>query len=146
MLYSIYDKNGNYREFVNEENIHNEIHLSHCLDHHSLTEIAWYIPYKSLEYDRLFSYIWNNNTGLNSRREKYENMIFNEEVKLGQDRLWKSYTNKLIKRENTNSSFQFSYTLDDTTRHDTTRRRRRRRPHQEVVGTIRVWLLILTLS
>lgn len=45
--------------------------LIHCVDHHSLTTIAHYMPYSGKLYSEVFTDIWNNMVGVNPRLEKY---------------------------------------------------------------------------
>lgn len=114
MLYSIYENMGISENFVSNKRFKN-MDITHCIDHHSLTEIAWYIPYMNLEYENLFKFIWNNNVGINPRREKYQNWMLNENVIIGQKRVWKAHTHNLIPRILTDKQKKFKYNLNIST-------------------------------
>ncbi|GAG85598.1 unnamed protein product, partial [marine sediment metagenome] len=46
--------------------------LIHCLDHHSFTELAHYMPYTGEPYSVLFGNIWRQVVGVNPRKPSYE--------------------------------------------------------------------------
>lgn len=75
--------------------------LIHCVDHHSLTDIAHYMPYSKMTYSELFGRVWNEVVGVNPRYPKHleycktiEQQPFVKEVRNAQRDLWisKMYT------------------------------------------------------
>lgn len=46
--------------------------LTHCVDQHTFTEIAHFLPYTGLDFGTVFNNIWNHCTGVNPRAEKYQ--------------------------------------------------------------------------
>lgn len=45
--------------------------IYHCLDHHSITEIAHFYQGSELEASQIFKKIWNDGTGINSRKREF---------------------------------------------------------------------------
>jgi len=75
--------------------------LIHCVDHHSLTELAHYMPYPSPSYKELFCKIWTDVVGVNPRYDRYHNYVKNieqqpfvQQVRTAQRNVWisKMYT------------------------------------------------------
>lgn len=66
------------------------MHIEHCLDHHSLTEIVWYFDISFVEkfnnYSEIFSFIWDRNVSYNPRKSLKKN--FSNDVIKAQKRLW----------------------------------------------------------
>lgn len=94
--------------------------LIHCLDQHSLAEIAHYMPYTKQPYPKLFNNIWTYVVGVNPRYEKnkdyfptMEDQAFVKDVRLAQRDTWisKMYTPQ-PRAVIPNITTDFSYTID----------------------------------
>lgn len=97
MTISIVQNNGETKEFIGE--LPKIMNIEHCLDHHSITEIAhFYISYKKQTPAEIFKIIWEKCTGINSRKQPF---FPNYEVQSAQHRLWLAKT--LKKQKNCNS-------------------------------------------
>jgi hypothetical protein len=71
--------------------------LLHCVDQHTYTQIAHYMPYTpEKDYSTLFGQIWDEVVGMNPRKEKYAQWTpetpFIQQVRLAQWRVWVSQT------------------------------------------------------
>ncbi len=94
--------------------------LIHCLDHHSLTEIAHYMPYTGEPYSELFSKIWNYVVGVNPRYSRFETYYptmeqqpFVQQVRSAQRDVWISKMYKAQTRPTIPDLLvDFSYKLD----------------------------------
>ncbi len=131
MMNSIATNNGSSSLYLTDELI-TEIPLIHCIDFHSLPEIAYYyddigdIPYTEL-FRRLFSEV----TGVNPRKDKYYEYILNDEevimkyhlkyedmefvkkTRKAQKRLWNAkIKSEKIKLERSEETYQVNYNLD----------------------------------
>ncbi len=73
MVSSINDNGGISSEEVDTWKHSRVMPLIHCLDHHSFTDIGWFVNpgYVSQGYGPLFNSIWDNVVGVNSRKWKY---------------------------------------------------------------------------
>lgn len=120
MLGSIMMNNGRYRYTYDSRM--QPMKLIHCLDHHSLTEIAHYMDYSNESYKKVFSNIWNMVVGVNPRKEKYaeyvktmESTDFAKQVRNAQANLWISKLNLSVSRKTIpNYLTRFDYVLDET--------------------------------
>lgn len=71
--------------------------LLHCVDQHTFTQIAHYMPYTpNKDYSTLFGQIWDEVVGMNPRKEKYAQWTsqteFIQQVRRAQWRVWVSQT------------------------------------------------------
>jgi hypothetical protein len=74
-----------------------EMPLYHCLDQHSICEIAHFYVGEELEAKYIFQKIWREGTGINSRKKAFK---VNAEVAKAQELLWISKTSVAeLKRE-----------------------------------------------
>lgn len=104
MTISIVQNNGAIKEFIGE--LPTIMNIEHCLDHHSITEIVhFYISYKRQTPSEIFKIIWEECTGINSRKRSF---LPNIEVQSAQRRLWLAKTLKKIKIKD----FQQSRTIN----------------------------------
>lgn len=72
--------------------------ISHCLDHHSITEICHFYTECNLNPAQIFKLIWDNCTGINSRKRNFKECDL--EIMKAQKRLWIVKSNKpKIERE-----------------------------------------------
>ena len=98
----------------------NTMPLIHCLDHHSLTEIAHFMPYNKTPYPELFGRIWRQVVGVNPRYAKYgeyyptmEQQPFVKEVRAAQRDVWISKMHTPQPRPKlTGLETPFTYRLD----------------------------------
>lgn len=89
MLITLFEKN---MQIVKSELERPEVmDLYHCLDHHSITEIAFFYSGVEKEPAHIFKEIWDNGTGINSRKKQF---IVDNNVKIAQFRLWYAKTTK----------------------------------------------------
>jgi hypothetical protein len=96
--------------------------LYHCIDHHSLPELVWYLTSSGDSYSKVFNKIWNKVTGVNPRLSKFTDHYkimnddhFVKDVKKAQNLLWLSrtvvQTHRVVKEE----EYTFKYSLDVST-------------------------------
>ncbi len=93
--------------------------IVHCIDHHSLTDIAYYTRFELESYEQLFDdLIWTCVTSQNARRNKHKNFTENDEivreVRRAQSLVWLSNMCIQDKRKATEDTFKYSYTLPDS--------------------------------
>jgi hypothetical protein len=94
--------------------------LIHCIDHHSFTEIAHFMPYNPvISISDIFSMIWNKVTGVNPRKDKLRD--YSRIMELDTDVLnvrdaqrwsWICKTHKPVDRPVTGEMTTFTYVLD----------------------------------
>lgn len=95
--------------------------LIHCLDHHSITEIAHYMPYTpNQSYGDLFRNIWQQVVGVNPRKPEFQNYYltmeqqpFVQTVRMAQRDTWISKMFNPTDRNTIPNLFSdFTYKLD----------------------------------
>jgi hypothetical protein len=101
--------------------------LIHCIDQHSLTEIAYYYSYKTVkaygDYSKLFYDLWGKVTGVNPRKERYatywrtmESDPFVIETRAAQTYIWVAKTQLgSIERKKLDTKYNLQYTLHEST-------------------------------
>lgn len=67
MVGTIYQNQG--KLVINDKVYRGIMPLIHCIDHHSFTDLAHYMPYTSTSYPQLFKQIWDKVSGVNPRKE-----------------------------------------------------------------------------
>ncbi|CAH6419459.1 DEAD/DEAH box RNA helicase [uncultured virus] len=93
MVGSIYLRGGRARE-MRDANVDliPVMPLIHCLDHHSLTQIAYYMPYTNEDYSDTFKRIWRRMVGVNPRDYRYASWNVQDpdvqEIRTAQRELW----------------------------------------------------------
>ena len=98
----------------------NTMPLIHALDHHSLTEIAHFMPYTKEAYSVLFGRIWRQVVGVNPRYETYKEYYptmelqpFVKDVRIAQRDVWISKMYQPQPRPTIpNNQTSFKYRLD----------------------------------
>jgi superfamily II DNA or RNA helicase len=108
MIHDIYK---NDFEEIDYDNSQPEIMpIYHCLDQHSITEIAYFFTGAENDLKKIIAIIWTEGTGINSRRSSFH---VNPYVKDSQRRLWiaKCPAEK-VARPITNEVFQTERNLD----------------------------------
>lgn len=79
MLASIALRNGQHTGFE-DIRIKRKMPLYHCIDQHSFTDIAHYVPYETVKelgsYNELFKQIWQKVVGINPRKPEYKGFDF----------------------------------------------------------------------
>ena len=117
MVGSIAQNNGKTR--ITMDNRIDVMPLIHCLDHHSFTEIAHYLPYTGKPYKEIFGAIWYQVVGVNPRYIKYkdyydtmEQQPFVKQVRIAQCNAWISKMHIPIPRQITKNISKFIYKLD----------------------------------
>ena len=102
MMSSIAKHDGMHRSYITKSFIES-IPLIHCIDQHSLSDIAYYIE-TDVEYTQLFDRIFGEVTGCNPRKYKYINYYENLEqygfVKIVRQAQYKLWINKTSKGKN----------------------------------------------
>lgn len=86
--------------------------IYHCLDHHSITEIVHFYTETSMTSSEVFTKIWQEGTGINSRKKPFN---VNGDINSAQRRLWvakSSDKSKLTERELSDKSFICNMNLD----------------------------------
>lgn len=93
--------------------------LIHCLDHHSFTELAHFMPYTGQPYSEMFSNIWRQVVGVNPRKPQYENYFltmeqqpFVHQVRNAQKDAWISKMYVPQPRLSVGAETDFMYRLD----------------------------------
>lgn len=133
MVSSIYDNNGIPSDIKDERPEQRVMPLTHCIDQHSLSDIAWFVNpiYCSQGYGTLFNNIWDMNVGINPRKMKYkqspvlymmenkslssndQNIVaFVKDVMNAQRLLWTNKIWKPTNRELSNNDINIRYSLD----------------------------------
>lgn len=79
MMNTIAANGGKPRQFITKDLIE-DIPLIHCIDFHSLPDIAYIFDSTDLSYPELFSRIFGQVTGVNPRKKKYHEFILNDEA------------------------------------------------------------------
>lgn len=100
--------------------------LIHCIDQHSLAEIAYYYTYRTVkgygDYTKLFYDLWGKVTGVNPKKERYatywrtmESDPFVIETRAAQTYLWVIKTQlSNTQRKELGSKYTLQYTLDES--------------------------------
>ena len=135
MVCSIYDNNGIKSEEKDIRGKKRTMPLIHCIDHHSFTDIGWFVKpdYCIKGYKYLFELIWNHNTGVNCRKDKYKKspcllmmqddnlkdsdsstIDFVNNIKEAQRLLWINKIHTPILRELMETNIEIDYTLDQS--------------------------------
>ena len=115
---SIYSNNGMSNPIIESPQIN--IPLFHCIDQHSLTEIALFMDYGP-SFEETFHNIWDYVVGVNPRKEKYaeyaqsmEDNSYVKQVRKAQNNVWLRHTQKLILRDELSKTVNFSYQVDQS--------------------------------
>jgi Type III restriction enzyme, res subunit len=95
--------------------------LVHCIDQHSIGEIAHFMPYPTLPYSQLFQKIWQEVVGVNPRYCKYkdyyptmEQQLFVRHVRVAQTNLWITKMYTPTSRSSLDIKSSFTYSLDQS--------------------------------
>lgn len=95
MIGSIANHTGGYSSLVLDTELFPTMPLVHCVDQHTFTEIAHYLPYSGGSYGEEFKRIWNLKTGVNPRNQKYSGWQDTaEDISQAQELLWLAKTHK----------------------------------------------------
>lgn len=131
MISSIYDNGGVPSEEKDTDRTLRVMPLTHCLDQHSQSDIAWFVSNQYVQngYDKLFNQIWDLNVGMNPRKNKYkqspllltmegkdtppsDTLAFINDIKNAQRLLWINNIWKPINRELSEATVNIQYKLD----------------------------------
>ena len=111
MVISVMENNLSILESKYEQP--NSMKIEHCLDHHSITEIAYFYNYNITNtktvFSDIFSAIWSLATGLNSRKKEFKPDI---EVALAQKRLWIAKSSVKSERNITSDTITCNRNID----------------------------------
>lgn len=95
MLISIAERGGRAREAKSPGVAGRVMPLIHCIDQHSLTDIAYYFPYTGETPSQIFSRMWSEVVGVNPRKpghaKKWEEMAsvpFVQDARVAQRAIW----------------------------------------------------------
>jgi len=89
-----------------------EMEIYHCLDQHSITEIAHFYTGPEIKADDIFGVIWKNGTGINSRKREF---LVDPNVADAQRRLWIAKTSiDRVERELSKFTFTSNRNLDQS--------------------------------
>lgn len=95
MLASIAERGGRPREAKSPGTTGRVMPLIHCIDHHSLTEIAYYFPYTGETPTQIFGRIWSEVVGVNPRKPDHAKIWdemaaspFVQDTRVAQRALW----------------------------------------------------------
>jgi len=121
MLASIGQNNGKASSLYDTNSDDRVMPLIHCVDQHSFTDIAHYLPYRTVlecgSYKQLFIQIWNEVVGLNSRKIQFDfvhgGSPFFHEVRIAQMLLWKSRSTRSSALPVTDITTTLEYKLHD---------------------------------
>ena len=112
MMGSIAINNGHLRNLQPHDGW-DKMEITHCLDHHSLTEIAYFTSRNIASFAELFHEIWSQVTGKNARKGQYiEDNEVTRDIRNAQRLLWITKTYVPQKRPVLGASILFSYKID----------------------------------
>lgn len=119
MVGSIANNEGKAKTTVYDTVLFSEMPLSWCIDQHTFTEIAYYLPYTGEDFSIIFKGIWNKATGVNPRSSKYQDWTGQEQItldiKAAQELVWLAKTHTPDQRSIVEDTFyDFKFTLHDS--------------------------------